>query len=105
MTIDIQNLVGREYVAVVIDVDFDGDAELVEVADASGQVCLLLAAPERREQHSGENPDDSDDHQQLNESKTGRLRTHPCHFDCAALNHAEFDRISDEKFIAASERD
>jgi hypothetical protein len=104
MTVDIENLVGREFAAIVIDVDFDRDPKLVEVADALGQVCPLLAAPEGREQHSHENPDNPDDDEQLNESKTGRLRTHSCQFDFAALDHAQFDQFPDEKFIAASER-
>ena len=57
---------------VVLDVHFQGQADLVQVAQARGALGGPFAASQDWQEQAGEQTDNGNHHQQLDQRKTGR---------------------------------
>jgi hypothetical protein len=65
-------VVASQRVIVVVRVHVPGKLELTEIAQAMNGSCPALCASQHREQHCGENGDDSDNDEQFNEREPPR---------------------------------
>lgn len=60
-----------EMVAVVVEIHLKCQSDLLEVREADYLLPLLLRPGQRRQQQRRQNCDDSDNHQQFDQRKTG----------------------------------
>ena len=71
--IDFVEVVGRDFVAVIVGVQNPRQAQLVQIVEALNALGFGLRFCERRQQQRGQDRDDRDDHQQFDERKATAL--------------------------------
>ncbi len=59
----------REQTFVIVSIEHRREAELATIIEALDDLALLFRPAQGREQQSGQNRDDGDDHEQLNEGE------------------------------------
>jgi hypothetical protein len=60
----------EQHVLVVVGVERHADADLTQIVQAPGSLALFFGPREGRQEHAGQDGDNSDDHQQLDQGES-----------------------------------